>query len=363
MNMTLKQVNALPVRTWNWLGVNGTPLEGDVPESFPRAEGKITLPDSVSSAAHPFEGAGIIRTGMGPEAERFVLKKKNAGYDLEAGPGVKAEEPVLIEYRLGPSCPALSDCNTILARENSELTVVMQYASDGESPVFHGGVTKILAEKNAVVHLIQVQLLNDSAVHFDDVGILTREGAFVEVIHAELGGSKAFAGCKARLEGRRSRLGTETIYLGENSRELDMNYVAEHIGRETESEMHANGALMDESQKIYRGTIDFQLGASRSVGHESEYTLLFSPNVRNRTAPLILCNEEDVEGQHAASIGKIDPHKLFYLMTRGLSEAEAKRIVIEAQFTPALEKIPSEELRQTVLEWLKERMDRNETIG
>lgn len=97
-------------------------------------------------------------------------------------------------------------------------------------------------------------------------------------------------------------------------------------------------------------------GAAYSVGHESEYTLLFSPRVRNRTAPLILCGEENVEGQHAASIGKIDQNKLFYLMSRGLSESLAKQIVIEAQFTPALEKIPEDALRDSVHEWLRERL-------
>ncbi|MFR1804674.1 MAG: SufB/SufD family protein, partial [Faecalispora jeddahensis] len=170
------------------------------------------------------------------------------------------------------------------------------------------------------------------------------------------GAHKIFSGCKARLEERRCRFEAETIYLGDKSRIIDMNYVAQHIGKETESEIHANGALLDESQKIYRGTIDFLRGAAYSVGHESEYTLLFSPRVRNRTAPLILCGEENVEGQHAASIGKIDPGKLFYLMSRGLSEPQAKQIVIEAQFTPALEKIPEEALRESVHDWLKERM-------
>lgn len=52
--------------------------------------------------------------------------------------------------------------------------------------------------------------------------------------------------------------------------------------------------------------------------------LLFSPSARNRTAPLILCGEEEVEGQHAASVGRLDENKLYYLRSRGLSEAQAR---------------------------------------
>ena len=79
--------------------------------------------------------------------------------------------------------------------------------------------------------------------------------------------------------------------------------------------------LTGSADKILRGTVDFQRGAKRGVGHESEDVLLFSPSARNRTAPLILCGEEEVEGQHAASVGRLDENKLYYLRSRGLSEA------------------------------------------
>ena len=99
-----------------------------------------------------------------------------------------------------------------------------------------------------------------------------------------------------------------------------------------------------------RGTVDFQRGAKRGVGHESEDVLLFSPNARNRTAPLILCGEEEVEGQHAASVGRLDENKLYYLRSRGLSEAQARRLMVDARFAPAIDKIPLESLQDEVRE-------------
>ena len=65
-----------------------------------------------------------------------------------------------------------------------------------------------------------------------------------------------------------------------------------------------------------------------------------APHARNRTAPLILCGEEEVEGQHAASIGRLDEAKLYYLRSRGLTEAQARRLMVDARFAPAIEKIP-----------------------
>ena len=123
------------------------------------------------------------------------------------------------------------------------------------------------------------------------------------------------------------------------------NDVSVQIGKDTLCEMHTAGVLTGSADKILRGTVDFRRGAKRGVGHESEDVLLFSPTARNRTAPLILCGEEEVEGQHAASVGRLDESKLYYLRSRGLSESQARRLMVDARFAPAIEKIPLEELR------------------
>ena len=74
-------------------------------------------------------------------------------------------------------------------------------------------------------------------------------------------------------------------------------------------------------------------------------------------APLILCGEEEVEGQHAASIGRLDEEKLYYLRSRGLSEAQARRLMVDARFAPALDKIPLETLRDEVRAEAARRLD------
>ena len=69
--------------------------------------------------------------------------------------------------------------------------------------------------------------------------------------------------------------------------------------------MTADGVLQGGAKKIYRGTIDFKNGSAGAVGDEKETVLLLSDDVVNQTIPLILCSEEDVQGNHGASIGKL----------------------------------------------------------
>ena len=67
----------------------------------------------------------------------------------------------------------------------------------------------------------------------------------------------------------------------------------------------------------------------------------------------MLCHEENVSGAHGVSSGKIDKNKLFYLMSRGLSEGEAKRLVINANFAQVLKNINDENIKTEILELIE----------
>ena len=173
----------------------------------------------------------------------------------------------------------------------------------------------------------------------------------------ELGGILSACGTRAVLSAAKSEYDLDAVYFGSGSALLDYNDVSVHTAKDTMCEMHTAGVLTGHADKILRGTIDFRRGAKRGVGHESEDVLLFSTDARNRTAPLILCGEEEVEGQHAASIGRLDEEKLYYLRSRGLSEAQARRLMVDARFAPALDKIPLETLRDEVRAEAARRLD------
>ncbi|OCN01526.1 hypothetical protein A7X67_18315 [Clostridium sp. W14A] len=364
MNLELEHVNSLPAPTWFRLGINEIKIGETIPEIHPYDGQYLSteLPRSVEISAEPLP-APELSTGMGDAVRNFTEDNRTCGVTVRVPDGVKAERPVHLTYRVDEKNPSVLDVTTVVAGENSEVTVVMSYTSAADFPGFHGGLTKLYAGKNAVIRLIQVQMLGDKCLHYDDVGAQCAENGEVSVIQAELGGKSAAAGLKAALKGRKSLLNLNTIYFGDRSRSIDINYLAEHTGRATHSEIHASGALLDESRKTFRGTIDFIRGSKRAVGHESEYSLLFSPKVVNRSAPLILCAEEDVEGQHAASAGKIDSNRLFYLMSRGLSELDARKLLIEAQFRPVTDRIPDPALRDAVSEYVKERLEAIESVS
>lgn len=94
---------------------------------------------------------------------------------------------------------------------------------------------------------------------------------------------------------------------------MDINLIVNHIGRKTNCVIEADGSLNDRAEKIFRGTIDFKNGSSGSKGQESEQVLLLGDDVVNKTIPLILCAEENVEGNHGATSARWTTTRCFIL--------------------------------------------------
>ena len=218
------------------------------------------------------------------------------------------------------------------------------------------GKLRAHVEEGGELRLVKLQLLPADVAHADDIEIKVEKGAKLHYTAIEAGSAYSVTKLLVELAGDEAAADVAAIYFGDEQREIDMNYIIRQQGRHTDANMQVRGALMDKSQKIFRGTLDFVRGAKKSVGRENEEVVLLSPTVRNRSVPLMLSGEDDVDGHHAVSIGKMDQEKLFYLMSRGLDLAEAQRLVVEASFNPVLERIPEEALRSEVDEYIKGRI-------
>ena len=186
------------------------------------------------------------------------------------------------------------------------------------------------------------------------------KSARVELAAIDLGRGNFSANIEINLDGDDSTAEINSVYFGDGQRRLDFNYIIRQRGLRTNATMNVRGALNDKCDKIFRGTLDFQRGAKGSIGRELEEVVILSDAVRNRSIPLMLSNEDDVDGHHAVSVGRLDDEKIFYLMSRGLDKAEAEKLIVEAAFNPVLEKISDESLRAEISAELQRRLAHDE---
>ena len=219
------------------------------------------------------------------------------------------------------------------------------------------GIVNISIGENASLKLTQLQLMPEERNHANEVNIVLEKKARLQLVAVETGAKSFASKVNIILKGDKSQADVSVLYFGDGDRSLDMNYVLDFQGRKTVGNLEVYGGLMGESQKIFRGTLDFKQGSKQAKGYEKENVVVLSKGVRNRSVPIMLSGEDDVVGNHAVSSGKINEDKLHYLMSRGLSPAEARKLVLEAAFNPVLELIDDEALRQEIDSYIKERLE------
>ncbi len=349
MRQSQMTLNALPVRTWEWLGVNESRVDGlDAADGSCKPEAQLPVAGAVLKQAAP---AAAFGGGMGEETDAWFAAACGKVLQLHVNGAETEKATVLYNYDNLKHC---CDCLEIYAGAGSSVTVLQACTSAHGASGTAAVQTKIHAAANARVKLVQVQLLGEGFRHLNDVGALLEAGAALEVVQLELGGAEVYSGALADLAGAGSSAAISTGYLGSGTQQLDLSHIALHRGKKTRSLLTAGGALRGRAYNLYRAPIDLQNGASGSEGEEQENVLLLNEGVVNKTIPLILCNEEDVQGNHGATIGRLDGDLLFYLGSRGFTEKEAADMMARARLDAFCRQIDDEHTVGLIREFLED---------
>jgi len=341
-NVLINRANVPAAQTWNRLRANS--LSVTVPDHADAGTVYLPLP-------RLFER---IECGMGQEVTDYVESQafKSDFYNVPAR--TKREEPIVIAVSA-----AQSQCaNTgIIVREGAEATVVIAaFAGDasdgGDAPAgsdanddalpTSAALTRIVVEAGAKLHLIEMLGVNEGQQHLESVGLEIHQNAAVDVKQYALGGSTIGLGLTANLVGARARLDLNNRYHATHEETLDINHLVRMRGTSTRAQLTESGVLNEAAKKTLRATINLVRGAKDAQGNEIETVMILGDDVVNKTMPVILCDEDDVAGNHGATIGSVSPEQLDYLAARGLSRQAAEQLFIRALFEDAIINAPEE---------------------
>ena len=244
----------------------------------------------------------------------------------------------------------------IKAEEGQEVSALFDTNEMAGPGASRHTVINIRAEKDSTVNIYYVARSHEEEKALTDIRADVMESARVNLIQIEAGAKDVVTNYVANLIGDKSSTNVEAVYFADGDNRVDIFYNINQMGKETDSNILVNGALKDKAKKTFKGTIDFKRGSIGSTGSEEEFATLLDDEVRSIAVPVLLCQEDDVEGVHAASAGKIDQDTLFYIMSRGINEEEAKKVIVETKLAPTIHKLPDEKLREDVWRHIEARM-------
>ena len=338
-HIRIKSANVPPAQTWNRLRANSLALT--VPKT-PDA-GTVYLP-----LPRLFER---IECGMGPEVTDYIDSQVFEATYHEVPAHTTRKEPIVVSVSA-----AANECtNTgVMVREGAEATIVVvaragekntETAADNtgakahteaDAPATSAALVRIVAEKHARIHLVEMLGVDDDQQHLESVGIEAHENAICDVRQYALGGGAVGMGLAVNLVGNRARLDLNNRYHACHEELLDINHVARMRGCTTRAEIVESGILNDSAHKTLRATIDLIRGSKDAKGNEAETVQILGDGVVNKTMPVILCDEDNVAGNHGATIGSVSPEQIEYLQARGLSRHEAELLFVRALFEDAI---------------------------
>ena len=277
----------------------------------------------------------------------FVSAFFNSGTLVLVPKGVVLDSPLRRMLLLdAPSTPVI-DMTFIVAEEQSKLIFLEELYSKGPSvPALVASTTEVRAGPSSHVDFSSIQLLDQAVTHVSNRAVQTANDSRATVSSLSLGASFSRSRTNFLLDGRGSLAEGFEIFFTDAKQKYDFETNLIHNSPDSTGSTQARGVLKGESQSIFKGMIKIVNAAKNSKSYLAHHAMLLERSAKSDGVPSLEIDNNEVRATHSASVAQIDEEQLFYLMARGLSNDESRKMVVLGFFEPVLSRIPIEQTRE-----------------
>jgi Fe-S cluster assembly protein SufD len=288
------------------------------------------------------------------------------GFVLALEPGVTLDRPVQIIHVGRTGTPQAAHVrNLIRLRDGSSATVIESFT--GEGTYWSNSVTALDVGARAALRRVKVQDEGREAIHFALDRVTLADDARYESFMLSLGGRLARHDTLATLVGERAHCAVHGAYLLRGDQEATNATVIDHAAPNGTTREVWMGVVDDRAHGVFLGRIAVRPEAQKTDAEQLNRNLLLSPRATVDTKPELEILADDVKCSHGATVGDLDEDALFYLRARGISEADARRMLIDAFTAQAIATVEDAALRDylaaQVQHWLSRGEARSEAAS
>ncbi|TMW72463.1 Fe-S cluster assembly protein SufD [Alteribacter natronophilus] len=245
----------------------------------------------------------------------------------------------------------------IVAEANSSVTYFENYASENSEETVANIVAEVYAADNATVNFGAVDnLAPEVTTYVNRRGQVTGHDAKLYWSLGQMNDGNTVSDNTTYLVGEGSYADSKTVSIGRGNQSQNFTTLIKHYGKNSDGQILKHGVMKDSASSIYNGISKIEKGATKANGEQTERVLMLSEKARGDANPILLIDEDDVTAGHAASVGKIDPLQMFYLMSRGISRHEAERLIIHGFLGPVVNEIPIESVKDQLIEVIERKV-------
>jgi Fe-S cluster assembly protein SufD len=263
--------------------------------------------------------------------------------------GVELQQPLYV--RIANSVPhgSLFWRLLVVAEEGSRFTLIEEYTS--RTPDLEGytnAVAELFVEQAAKLEYVSIQNLSRETWHFATHHARVERDAELDWVAGGFGSKSGKIRIQNDLSGPGATSRVTGAYFADGEQHLDYDTFQEHIAPSTESDFAFKGALRESARAVWRGMIRVEQDAQKTNAYQENRNLLLSPEAHADSIPGLEIMANDVRCTHGATLGRVNREELFYLMARGLSRAEAERLIVRGFFQDVLDRIQLEPVRDAL---------------
>lgn len=296
-----------------------------------------------------------------PEEDKLTaahLAFLNSGAFLYIPKNVVLEEPVeALFYQNGMS--HFFHHVLIVAEENSQFSYLERFLSDesNTTPVSANIVVEVIAKSGAQVKFSAVDRLGKNlTTYLNRRGYLMRD-AMVDWAIGVMNEGNVVADFDTDLvgDGAHSEIKVVAISGGEQVQAIDTRVT--NSGKSSIGHILQHGVIRGHGTLVFNGIGHIIKGAKGADAQQESRILMLSDGARGDANPILLIDENEVTAGHAASVGRVDPDEMYYLMSRGLHKEEAERLVIRGFLGSVLTAIPMKEAQKELIDVIEGKLD------
>jgi Fe-S cluster assembly protein SufD len=245
----------------------------------------------------------------------------------------------------------------VVVDDDASATVVHETASpEAQAQALHAGTVEVLVGKRARLTFVELQSLGRNVWNFTHERVRVGRDAKVDWIFSAVGTHLTKNFSEIDLDGRGAVGKMSGFYFADGDQHLDHDTQQNHNAPNTTSDLLFKGALRDQSRSVWQGMIYVAPGAQKTDGYQANRNLVLSRGARADSIPGLEIMADDVRCTHGATVGQLEQEHIFYLMARGISRADAERLVVDGFFDPVLQRIPFEGVRERLKHAIEAKM-------
>jgi Fe-S cluster assembly protein SufB len=271
----------------------------------------------------------------------------NGGTFIHVPRGVEISSPlrkILLVKNPGTS---IIDQTIIHAEDASKLNFLEElYTSSSEKPYLTSSVLEVRAGASSHVDASSLQLLDGNATFLSNKEVGAANDSHVIVTSILLGSQITRSRLNFDLNGRGANVEGFEVFFCNGKQRFDLESNLLHNSPDTTAALHARGVLKDESQSIFKGMIKITHSAKNASSYLAHHAMLLDKGARSDGIPGLDIDTNEVKATHSASVAQVDEEQVFYLMARGLSRDDAKKMIVIGFFEPVISRIPVEMARE-----------------